>query len=104
MADRGPRGSVRFGPLVSSVAAAKVSARLSRDHKECEMPFVAAAAGSDPADNKPWAAKWCWTADRLPRPWNTYALFRKSLDLPDRAIAAIVRVSADARFMLFVNG
>src|SRR5205823_276335 len=52
----------------------------------------------------PWAAKWCWTADRLPRPWNAYAFFRRSLDLPDRAIAAIVRVSADARFMLFVNG
>jgi alpha-L-rhamnosidase len=67
------------------------------------MPF-AAAAGSDPADNQPWNAKWCWTTARLPRPWNTYVLFRKVIELSDRSAAAVVRVSADARYVLFVNG
>jgi hypothetical protein len=50
-----------------------------------------------------WAARWCWTpiATRL---WNTYVYFRKHVDLPCPPRRAIVRVSADARYTLFVNG
>jgi hypothetical protein len=47
---------------------------------------------------------WCWTASPLLQPWNSYAYFRLSIDLPDRPTAAIVRISADSRYTLFVNG
>jgi len=65
---------------------------------------MAARAGSDTPNQPPWTAKWCWTAPRSPRPWNTYACFRRVVDLPARALAAVVRVTADARYTLFVNG
>ena len=51
-----------------------------------------------------WTARWCWTQKHLSRPWNTYALFRKAFDLPAKPASAIVRVSADARYTLYVNG
>jgi hypothetical protein len=72
---------------------------------------MAAAAGSNPSEDHPrsapppaWEARWCWTTLRLPRPWNTYAYFRRAVDLPDRPMSAVVRISADARYTLFVNG
>jgi hypothetical protein len=51
-----------------------------------------------------WVARWCWTGARLVRPWNSYAYFRRAIDLPDRPTSAVVRISADARYTLFVNG
>src|SRR4051812_24511996 len=65
---------------------------------------MAAGAGSDATHDQSWNARWCWTAARSPRPWNTYALFRRSIDLPDRPTAAVVRLSADTRYTLYVNG
>lgn len=51
-----------------------------------------------------WHAKWCWTQKHLSRPWNSYALFRRDVELRSRPQRAVVRVSADARYTLFVNG
>lgn len=51
-----------------------------------------------------WAARWCWTRHHHSRPWNQYAYFRRVVDLPSRPRRAPVRVSADARYTLFVNG
>jgi hypothetical protein len=66
---------------------------------------MALGAGTDPtSDDVTWNGRWCWPVDRLPRPWNTYAYFRRSIDLPDRPTSAVVRISADARYTLFVNG
>jgi hypothetical protein len=66
---------------------------------------MALGSGSDsPDDISSWNAKWCWPVARLGRPWNTYAYFRRVVDLPGRPRAAVVRLSADARYTLFVNG
>jgi hypothetical protein len=64
-----------------------------------------ARPGNGPEDQQPWTARWCWTttAPRA-RPWNSYAFFRRTVDLPDRPTHAIVRITADARYALFVNG
>ena len=51
-----------------------------------------------------WWAKWCWTKKHLSRPWNYYAYFRNVIEVPGRAQRALVRVSADARYVLYVNG
>lgn len=51
-----------------------------------------------------WKAKWCWTCGAVPRPWNQYAYFRKSIHLQTEVRRAMIRVSADARYTLFVNG
>lgn len=51
-----------------------------------------------------WTARWCWPQESVARPWNYYAFFRKVIDLPAKPPAAIVRVSADARYTLYVNG
>ena len=51
-----------------------------------------------------WTAQWCWTKKHLSRPWNTYVYFRRSFRLSDEPKRAIVRVSADARYTLYVNG
>jgi hypothetical protein len=61
------------------------------------------ANGPEHAGLASWRAKWCWTRKYLSRPWNSYALFRKSVELKDRARRAVVRVSADARYTLYVN-
>lgn len=50
-----------------------------------------------------WTAKWCWTRGAVPRPWNQYAYLRKSVHLHADVRRAIVRVSADARYTLFIN-
>jgi len=51
-----------------------------------------------------WKAQWCWTRMYITRPWNYYAYFRRQVTLKNRPERAIVRVSADARYTLFVNG
>lgn len=49
-------------------------------------------------------AKWIWL-DRPQREKNSYACFRRTLELKDPpASAAIVRVTADSRYELWVNG
>jgi alpha-L-rhamnosidase len=40
----------------------------------------------------------------MPRPWNTYVYFRRTIKLPAGARRATVRASADARYVLYVNG
>src|SRR5688572_15792821 len=51
-----------------------------------------------------WNARWVWPRRHASRPWNSYAYFRKVIDLPERPPRAVVRVSADARYTLYVNG
>ena len=51
-----------------------------------------------------WTGKWCWVKNHLARPWNTYVYFRRTVELPNTPAAAIMRVSADARYTLYVNG
>ncbi|MGH7215195.1 MAG: hypothetical protein ACREIT_10575 [Tepidisphaeraceae bacterium] len=29
-----------------------------------------------------WAGRWCWTHKHIAQPWNDYAYFRKTVDLP----------------------
>lgn len=49
-------------------------------------------------------ARFCWTRKHLSRPENTYVLFRREVNLPVKPREAIVRVSGDARYTLYVNG
>ena len=51
-----------------------------------------------------WSAHWCWTQRHAPRPWNSYACFRKLIELAGAPRRAQVRISADARYILYVNG
>ncbi|MBI3910040.1 MAG: family 78 glycoside hydrolase catalytic domain [Armatimonadetes bacterium] len=51
-----------------------------------------------------WTARWIWVAGAEERPRNYYALFRKTFNLPALPRAASVRVTADSRYQLFVNG
>jgi alpha-L-rhamnosidase len=51
-----------------------------------------------------WTARWCWTGKHASRPWNSYACFRRVIDLSAKPALARVRVSADARYTLYVNG
>ena len=56
------------------------------------------------SEREQWWAKWCWVKKHLSRPWNYYAYFRNVIEVPGRAQRAVVRVSADARYVLYVNG
>jgi hypothetical protein len=51
-----------------------------------------------------WTGHWCWTSGHVTHPWNTYAYFRKQIDLPGDPRRVVVRVSADALYTLYVNG
>jgi len=51
-----------------------------------------------------WTGQWCWVGKHLLLPWNTYVYFRREVDLPATPRRAVVRVSADARYTLYVNG
>lgn len=59
---------------------------------------------ADRSTDTGWSGQWCWTRKHLPRPWNYYAFFRKIVELPVRPQRALVRVSAQARYTLYVNG
>ncbi len=50
-----------------------------------------------------WSARWCWTGHAA-RPWNQYVYFRRVVELPGEPRRALVRVSADALYVLYVNG
>ncbi len=60
-------------------------------------------AGRVAAQRKDWSAQWCWTG-HVDQPWNQYVLFRKQIALPATPVRAVVRVSADALYTLYVNG
>ena len=60
-------------------------------------------AGRVAAQRKDWSAQWVWTG-HVYQPWNQYVLLRKAVDLPAAPRRAIVRVSADALYTLYVNG
>ena len=51
-----------------------------------------------------WKARWCWTRKHLARPWNYHAYFRRTVALVAEPRRAMVRISADSRYTLFVNG
>ncbi|MCY2952354.1 MAG: trehalase family glycosidase [Planctomycetota bacterium] len=57
-----------------------------------------------PITKQNWTGRWCWTRKHLSLPWNTYVYFRKVVELPDKPQSATVRISADARYTLYVNG
>lgn len=50
------------------------------------------------------AARWVWCCHRAPRPWNSFVYFRRVVDLPSKPTHADARVSADSRYLLYVNG
>jgi len=51
-----------------------------------------------------FSAKWCWIRKQQSRPQNMYMMFRRQVTLAARPREAIVRISADARYILYVNG
>jgi hypothetical protein len=54
------------------------------------------------AQRNDWKAQWCWT-DFVLYPWNSYAYFRRTVDLPTSPRRVVVRISADALYTLYVN-
>jgi hypothetical protein len=52
---------------------------------------------------KNWIAKWIW-CEGEPVPQNFYLYCRKAFTLEEETAAAIIDVSADSRYKLFVNG
>src|SRR5438270_159663 len=64
--------------------------------------LVAMAISPGPALFDP-AARWIW--DGGPdRPVDAYRLFRKSFDLRSKPRKAMLRITADAEYRLFING
>jgi hypothetical protein len=52
--------------------------------------------------SRTWKAAWIWSPEETPD--NTYWLFRKSFELPQRPAAATLFVSAETRCQVFING
>lgn len=50
-----------------------------------------------------WTANWVWDAGEA-TPHNFYLYLRKEVELPTAAVTANVRVTADSRYILYVNG
>lgn len=58
-------------------------------------------------DTGPWRGHWLWAAGRTfryRRVANTYAFLRSEIELPLAPASAVVRVTADSRYRLWVNG
>ena len=77
------------------------------------MTGVNAAPHGSPDDRRVVAAprdlklnaRWIWPERHQTIPWNCYALFRRAFSLNERPRRPVIaRVSADARYALFVNG
>ena len=51
-----------------------------------------------------WKAKWVWISGREEELRNIYVYARKVFDAPSDVEAAVFRVTADARYVLFING
>ena len=63
----------------------------------------AAGAPAAPGDARVWEAEWIW--DRpLAAEKNAYTYFRKEFTLPGAPARAPTSISADSRYLLFVNG
>jgi alpha-L-rhamnosidase len=60
-------------------------------------------AGQVMTQRKEWSAQWIWSGHAY-HPWNRYVALRKAIDLPATPSRAVVRVSADALYTLYVNG
>ena len=61
-------------------------------------------AGLAPTDTwTPTVARWIWHAGE-PKPHNDYVQFRKTLRLDAPPREAVVRVSADCKYVLWING
>jgi len=50
-----------------------------------------------------WEANWIWDGGE-PSPHNFYLYVRKEFELPADAVSAKIRVTADSRYILYVNG
>jgi len=64
---------------------------------------VLALAIAPPAARGSIAGSWIWCSTER-NPSNAYAYFRRSFTLPSAPTAATVRVTADTRYALYVNG
>lgn len=51
-----------------------------------------------------WTAKWIWAPKEEALSRNFFLRVRKEFDVPKDVLSAILRVTADARYVLFVNG
>jgi len=60
------------------------------------------AAGSRGGASRPWRGSWIWDGAYDLR--NSYVCFRKAFELPEEPERALVRISADSRYKLWVNG
>jgi hypothetical protein len=79
----------------------------------CGIAFVALTSSRGDGEMAAWTAKWIWIdgtrgggrgtrEDELPR--NFYLCARKAFDAPRDLQSATLRITADARYVLFVNG
>ncbi len=50
------------------------------------------------------AARWIWADSKKARPFNTFVAFRRTVRVRETARAAVLRITADARYELYVNG
>ena len=51
-----------------------------------------------------WQGKWIWSADGASLGLNTYVQFRKTFDVKNIPNEVIADISADSKYMLYVNG
>lgn len=68
--------------------------------------LISARAGAQQGvypESAPWQAKWIWYNGE-DRPHNFYLYARKEFELPEDAVSAKIRVTADSRYRLFLNG
>ena len=61
------------------------------------------AAPAPYPEGKPWKARWIWTSEGVAHKNYTFYA-RKTFTLPSRIASASVRVTADSRYRLYVNG
>jgi hypothetical protein len=52
---------------------------------------------------KPWKARWTWVDGSDPFGYGVYH-FRRSFELPAKPSSFLIHVTADNRYLLFVNG
>lgn len=90
---------MHFRPLFFLLAlAAGLTAFPSALQAKPDKPEVPA-----PAQARTWQAKWIWTPGD-PAPRNSYTYFRKTLDLGSTPKSAKIHLTADSRYIVFVNG
>jgi alpha-L-rhamnosidase len=67
------------------------------------LAAAAALAGAYP-ESASWDASWIWCSGCADSPHNFYMYARRSFELPAAVDSAKVRVTADSRYKLYVNG